>query len=150
LDTLSSRDIHFFVDKNGEVAMSCGDPVLVQHAAAPATSTMMDGASTPAAFHRNPTLLSLAYLLLELFLDRTLEAVHASAQPTTATVLSSYFTAQRVLEKATFPSENYRSAISRCLQGDLHKPGRGFESEDFCQAFYAGVIALLEKDLENA
>ena len=56
LNTLSSRDIHFFVDNNGEVAISYDDPVLVQHAAAPATSTVTDGASTPAAFHRNPTL----------------------------------------------------------------------------------------------
>ncbi len=64
--------------------------------------------------------------------------------------LADYLTAQRALENATLPSEKYRSAVSRCLQGELHQTGRGFEHEDFCQEFYAGVVALLEKDLENA
>ena len=40
--------------------------------------------------------------------------------------------------------------LSRCLQGELLQARPGFESEDFCQKFYAGVVALLEKDLENA
>lgn len=152
--TLTSRDIHFFVDNEGEISTSCGDPILVKRLTAPAPSTVMDQASQAITSKRNPALLSLGYLLLELFLVDTMESFRASAQAPTAVgnVLADYITAQKALEKATFPSENYRSAVSRCLQGDLHvcKPGRGFESEDYCQEFYSGDIALLEKDLENA
>jgi hypothetical protein len=90
-------------------------------------------------------------------LEETLESFRAPlAQATTAAAaatvggidLSDYLMAQRALEKAALPSWNYRSAMSRCLQGELHRLGRGFESKDFCQEFYTGVIALLEKDLE--
>jgi hypothetical protein len=152
--TLTSRDIHFFVDNAGEIAISCGDPILVKRLAGPAPITVMNQASEAVTSKRNPALLSLGYLLLELFLEDTMESFRASGQVTgsVGNVLSDYITAQKALERATFPSENYRSAVSRCLQGDLHvcKPGRGFESEDYCQEFYSGVIALLEKDLENA
>ncbi|KAG7291261.1 hypothetical protein NEMBOFW57_001273 [Staphylotrichum longicolle] len=116
--TLTSRDIHFFVDNEGEVSISCGDPILVKRLTAPAPSTVMDQASQAITSKRNPALLSLGYLLLELFLGDTMESFRASAQAPTAVgnVLADYITAQKALEKATFPSENYRSAVSRCLQ----------------------------------
>lgn len=162
VDDLSSRDIHFPVDGEGQLAISCGDPVLIRRPGAvglstlPSTSTSttaMDRASEAIVGKRNPALLSLAYILLDLFFGQWLESFRAASAAPAAIgcgILSDYFTAQRVLEKATFPSENYRSAVSRCLQGDLHKPGIGFESEDFCQDFYSGVVALLERDFENA
>ncbi|KAK3291887.1 uncharacterized protein B0H64DRAFT_408340 [Chaetomium fimeti] len=154
-ETLTSRDIHFFVDNKGEIAISCGDPILVRRLADPSPNTVTDQTSEVVTSKRNPALLSLGYLLLELFLEDTMKSFRApgeQAPGAVGNVLSDYITAQRALEKATFPSENYRSAVSRCLQGELHvsKPGRGFENEDYCREFYSGVIALLEKDLENA
>ncbi|KLU86152.1 hypothetical protein MAPG_05171 [Magnaporthiopsis poae ATCC 64411] len=164
--TLTSGNIHLFVDAAGELALSCGDPILVQSlvpSTTPAGSSvvpMTEPASAAAAVaaRRDPVLLSLGYLLLEILLGEQLEwfraPVQAAAAAAATTVgcnnFSDYRTAQRALEKATFPSGNYRTAVSRCLEGELHRTGRGFASEDFCQEFYTGVVALLEKDFENA
>ena len=163
LNTLSSRDIHFFVSRDGgeDVAILRSDyPVIIRRPAAAVAATSADAGVAGVAgvaLKRNPTLLSLAYLLLELTLgDARFEPPHALQGTTEAvavgdtSAVSDYLAAQRALERAAFPSENYRSAVSRCLQGGLHRPGPGFDSEDFCQDVYSGVVALLERDLENA
>lgn len=96
----------------------------------------------------NKTLLSLGCLLLELISNESgSDLVHGGDG---TALLPSYLAAHHALASAVLPSKNYRGAVSRCLQGSLHKPGRGLESEDFCQEVYSGVVALLEKDLENA
>ncbi|KAL8282505.1 hypothetical protein RB600_005787 [Gaeumannomyces tritici] len=132
--TLTSENVHLCVDAGTGLVLSCGDPIL------------------------NPVLLSLGYLLLELLLGEKLESFRAPAQAAESTVAaamgrnnySDYCTVQRALEMATFPpSGDYRSAVSRCLDGELHETEQGFENEDFCQKFYRKVVAPLEKELEG-
>ena len=58
--------------------------------------------------------------------------------------------AQSLMEEVRMKSSNYGTAVARCVDGRLHKPGCGLEDGDLCQDVYSGVVALLEKDLENS
>ncbi|KAK0657037.1 hypothetical protein B0T16DRAFT_452536 [Cercophora newfieldiana] len=175
-DTLSSEDIYFFIDGNSKdycndgLTMLGEKPFLVRDkgpnmsTAASASSVATTSSTSPTPFRLvppgvtasvlncNKTLLSLGCLLLELVSnEKTPELLRCSPIPGTQDHVSlpQYLAAHRALVTYSLPSDNYRSAVSRCLQGGLHKPGRGLNTEDGCQDVYSGVVALLERDLEN-
>lgn len=113
---------------------------------------------TASALHCNKTLLSLGCLLFELVSNEKHPGIFQHSTPVGSSSvgidlgsasLPQHIAAHRELARCTLPSDNYRGAVSRCLQGDLHKPGRGLDTEDACQEVYAGVVALLERDLDN-
>jgi len=174
-ETLSSYDIYFFVDgddkdkSNTELTVLGEEPFLVggKRPSSDASTRPSDAASpspphpsqplvsgiTKSALNCNKTLLSLGCLLLELISnEREPEFVRCSPNPgggAGSAPLSQYIAAHRALVTYSLPSDNYRGAVSRCLQGGLHKPGRGLDTEDVCQEVYSRVVALLERDLEN-
>jgi hypothetical protein len=49
----------------------------------------------------------------------------------------------------SFIGPNYGSAVSRCIDGEFHGRGVGLEDQDLSHDVYAGVVALLEKELEG-
>ncbi|KAM7200625.1 hypothetical protein V8F33_003830 [Rhypophila sp. PSN 637] len=111
---------------------------------------------------RNPTLLALGVLLIELEKNKTLdsmrlpEEVFGGGENKTGgarNLLSDYMTAQRLLKEVEQTRSNYGSAVRRCLDCDFRTVGGAdigrldLESEDLRQEVYAGVVALLEEDL---
>ncbi len=93
----------------------------------------------PFSARRNPTLLSLAFLLLEVLLKQNL------CEGTADNMKDLYFQAQKLLPKVKSESSNCFSAVSRCLDGELHTAG--YTDMEFRENLYSGVVALLKKDL---
>lgn len=113
--------------------------------------------STITSLIRNPILLALGALLIELQKNRTLDSMRlpdecfTAGQKETQNLLSDYMTAKRLLNEVYQSSSNYGSAVRRCLDCEFGT-GRGngtldLEDEEFRQEVYGGVIALLEEDL---
>ena len=99
----------------------------------------------------NPTLLSLGILLIELILGKTFDSLRTPRDPVASSnLLVDYMVAQRLVGQVRMASSNYGTAVTRCIGGDLHKDSYCLDSEDFCQEVYSGVVALLERDLENS
>lgn len=92
---------------------------------------------------RNPALLSLGFLLLEIFFQQPIG--RGSGTPREL-LERQYREAQSLLPRLQRQSRNYFSAVSRCLYGELHRPQ--FDKMTFRENFYAGVVSLLKKDLE--
>ena len=104
-----------------------------------------DQAAESGSRQRDPTLLSLGFILIELLLGQDL---FPEAQGPCAPIIHDYYVAaQGVLAKIRNESANYFSAVSRCLDGELHKVG-GMNDKDFTTNVYSGIIALLQLDLD--
>ncbi|KAK4444776.1 hypothetical protein QBC34DRAFT_384992 [Podospora aff. communis PSN243] len=101
---------------------------------------------------RNPTLLALGILLIEILNGQTTEtlrtpeeeAAYRSGSP--AGLVSGYMTARRLLADVYKLSANYGSAVQRCIDGEFPRQKLDLEDEDFGQEVYSGVAALLEED----
>ncbi|OAA67691.1 hypothetical protein LEL_10314 [Akanthomyces lecanii RCEF 1005] len=92
---------------------------------------------------RNPALLSLGFLLVELFFGRPLAADCSIAEQR---LERKFREAQLLLPRIRLESGNYFSAVSRCLDGELHT--RKLDEMQLTEHAYAGIVALLKKDLE--
>lgn len=92
---------------------------------------------------RNPALLSMGILLVEIFLGRPLGQDGGAAGQR---LERKFREAQALLPRIRLESSNYFSAVSRCLDGELHT-GR-YDKMQLIEHTYAGVVALLKKDLE--
>ncbi|KAJ3488728.1 hypothetical protein NLG97_g6140 [Lecanicillium saksenae] len=90
---------------------------------------------------RNQTLRSLGFLLLELFFGRPLWDDLDPSDPG-----SKAARAQVLLMQLRTESLNYFSAVSRCLDGELH--ATPCDDMELRENIYSGVVALLERDLE--
>ncbi|KAK3303044.1 uncharacterized protein B0T15DRAFT_568749 [Chaetomium strumarium] len=104
---------------------------------------------------RNPTLLSLGCVLIEVILGRTLDQSRGGGSPNRQDVgvdlMSDYVAAQSLMDEVRMKSLNYEAAVARCVDdGKLHRHDRGLEDVDLCQDVYSRVVALLEKDLETS
>ncbi|KAI0532831.1 hypothetical protein GGR58DRAFT_517408 [Xylaria digitata] len=99
---------------------------------------------------RNPTLLALGVILIELILGQTIDSLRTPHEEsfTASGLLLNYLTCKRLIDQVGMASSNYATAILRCLDGELHNNQQTLESEDFSHEIYSGVVALLEKDLE--
>jgi hypothetical protein len=116
------------------------------------TSSRLPVGGQPFELMRNATLLSLGILLIELKLGKALQSLRTPPEESVAVLnptFADYMTAQRLLPDIHRASTNYGSAVQRCIDGDLHQQGVGLEDEDLRQEVYAGIVALLEKDLES-
>ncbi len=160
--TLTNRHIFFLGKTNPPDLTIYQHPVVLRH-------LPEDQAPPPAANQtlatvagRDPTLLSLGYVLIEVILGRTLHSVHRP--PRTGDnnggdddddgdgvdPMSTYVAAQGLMEEVRLKSANYWAAVSRCVDGELHERGCGLEDGELCQSVYARVVALLEEDLRNS
>lgn len=147
-DNIGSRDI-FFATKQGYPIYN--HPLVMKSLQTDYPAPYKHEGEIVMPFKCNPTLFSLGVLLIELILGETFESLR-TAQETAlgaSRLLLDYITAQRVVDQIRMMSSNYGTAVTRCFGGDLHKNDHSLDSEDFCQEVYAGVVALLEKDLEN-
>ncbi|KAJ9143383.1 hypothetical protein NKR23_g6633 [Pleurostoma richardsiae] len=141
--TISSRDIFFTTKGNYPIYDS---PFLIK--------VLPDNGPTDQInfpLMRNPTLLSLGLLLIELIMGKTIDSMRTPEERNVASsgMLVDYITAQRLLDQVRMASSYYGTAVSRCVDGDFHTRNLGLDNVDFCQEVYAGVVALLEKDLKN-
>ncbi|KLO99619.1 uncharacterized protein LW94_11106 [Fusarium fujikuroi] len=101
---------------------------------------------------RNQALFYLGVLLIELAFGKSLELLRSARDKssTGSQFFTDYRTAKRLVDQVTsFIGPNYGSAVSRCIDGEFHGRGVGLEDQDLSQDVYAGVVALLEKELEG-
>lgn len=145
-DALTSCDI-CFVRKQGRLAYN--HPFIINRL--PSTELGPRNDETAMLPIGNPMLTSLGILLIELILGKTLASLRTLEEASLAeeTPLADYVTAQRVSRRIKMVSLNYGTAVSRCISGDWNRDG-SLDMEDLCQDVYSGVVALLEKDLENS
>jgi len=104
---------------------------------------------------RNPVLLYLGILLIELFLGKTFDSLRPKAQEenqlhAVTRVLADIIAAQELVQQIRQTSANYGSAVSRCINGDFGGSTAGdLDDEDFRQLVYSSVVTLIEKAVEN-
>ncbi|CVK89852.1 uncharacterized protein FMAN_04009 [Fusarium mangiferae] len=101
---------------------------------------------------RNQSLFYLGVLLIELAFGKSLELLRSECDKssTGSQFFADYRTAKRLADQVTsFIGPNYGSAVSRCIDGEFHGRGVGLEDQDLSHDVYAGVVALLEKELEG-
>jgi hypothetical protein len=103
---------------------------------------------------RDPVLLFLGFILIELLLGQTLlesqgeNNGNSTSAEGTFDLEETYIAAQNCLSRVRHESQNYFSAVSRCLDGELHRHRGDKDDPDFRQSIYSGIVALLKKDLE--
>ncbi|KAF5600528.1 hypothetical protein FPANT_2327 [Fusarium pseudoanthophilum] len=136
---LDSRDIFFFTYQ--------GNPLFTQ----PRLMRNLPDRNDKPEFKRvqsppcaNPALWSLGLLSIELILGRALNVY--DNQPGG----SEYSTVYELIPEVRMISLNYGTAVMRCLGGELHSIDYLSGGADFCQDVYAGIVALLERDLEHS
>ncbi|KAI0411411.1 hypothetical protein F5X98DRAFT_357247 [Xylaria grammica] len=99
---------------------------------------------------RNPTLLALGVILMELILGQTIDSLRTPHEKSfvASNSLMNYLISKRLIDQVGMASSNYATAIARFLDGELHSTQQTLDGEAFSQEIYSGVVTLLEKDLE--
>ncbi|EGU86054.1 hypothetical protein FOPG_11541 [Fusarium oxysporum f. sp. conglutinans race 2 54008] len=138
-DRLDSRDIFFFTYQGSPLFTK---PLLMKNLPDRNDNHGYKTVQSPPS--ANPALWSLGLLLIELILGRALDINNKQSWG------SEYFIAYELLPEVRMISLNYGTAVMRCLGGELHSTDYLSGGADFCQDVYAGIVALLERDLENA
>ena len=125
----------------------------------PAAATSTHTTTLPVKI-RNPTLLALGILLIEIICGQTIDAMRTAEdsqgvftidtkKTDNNTLLSDYMVARRLLSQVYEASSNYGSAVRRCINGDFPRQTLDLDDEDFRQEVYSGVVSLLEEDLSH-
>lgn len=129
-----SRDVFFVMNNEGYPVYQ--HPLLIKGMA-----------STPKSVHCEglfePIFASLGVLLIELFLGATMPVVRERNSTTGA----DWQVAQQLLDRGCISSLNSKAAVSHCFDGF----GAGKDALDLadgCHDVYAGIVSLLEKDLD--
>ena len=136
----------FFIQKNNSPNPSMyWQPVLLRRLPDGEDLLLID--QTAITAERNPTLLSLGCVLIEVILGRTLDSRRSARAG--VDLMSDYVAAQGLMDEVRMKSSNYERAVASCIDGKLHRHGCGLEDGSLCQDVYSGVVALLERDLEN-
>lgn len=117
-----------------------------------AKSEKSEGKSRTVSLIRNPALLALGVLLIELLRGQAIESLQAPEEILGDDLypLSIYMTARRLLGEVSQASSNYGSAVRRCIDGEFQEKDLDLENEDVRHDVYCGVVALLEEDLNNS
>jgi hypothetical protein len=100
---------------------------------------------------RNPTLLALGILLIEIIRGQTVDSLRSPEEAVGGgpSLLSDYVTARRLLNEVYQASSNYGSAVRRCIDGEFERQDLDLDDADFQQEVYSRVVALLEEDLDH-
>lgn len=156
-EALDSHQIFFIVTDDGPIYSHPFFLKLKEPLNSTQPSSTADGSAT-CVLDRDPKLLSLGLLLIELILGQTLDSLKTGTGPgifPEGSLGWKYVIAQSVLPRVKTKSLNYYTAVVRCIDGDFHSrraaaDGTGLDSESLCEEVYSGVVALLEKDYENS
>ncbi|KAF4959949.1 hypothetical protein FGADI_1452 [Fusarium gaditjirri] len=100
---------------------------------------------------RNQTLFYLGVLLMELAFGKPLELLRCERDKSSigSQFFTDYRTAKRLVDQVkSFIGPSYGSAVSRCIDGEFHGRGVGLEDQDLSHDVYAGVVALLEREMQ--
>jgi len=138
----TSRDIFFL---RGDGSPSYGRVFVM-------AGSGVSGVSAPAfPMIRNPTLLALGILLIEIIRGQTIDSLRSpnEAFGVGGGLLADYVTARRLLNEVYQASSNYGSAVRRCIDGEFERQSLDLDDVDFQQEVYSRVVALLEEDLRH-
>ncbi|GAP93126.1 hypothetical protein SAMD00023353_6800200 [Rosellinia necatrix] len=143
--TISSQDV-FFIQKNDFPFYD--QPFVMKRP--PAESLAIQNAGQDAPFPRNPVLVALGVLLIELIQGKPINLLRTPQEESLAhsKLLQDYMTIKRLLQDVRMASSNYAAAVTRCVDGDFHCGGLTLDNEELCEGVYSGIVALLERDLE--
>lgn len=166
-DLLTSSNV-FFLFREGFTLSPDSEQAFVIASSGPLTPSKQQSIPTATNINtttlpvkiRNPTLLALGVLLIEIMCGQTIDAMRTpedsqgvfaidTTNTTADTVLSDYMVARRLLPQVHEASSNYGSAVSRCINGDFPRQRLDLEDEGFRQEVYSGVVSLLEEDLSH-
>jgi len=93
----------------------------------------------------NLTILSLSALLIQVIIGRVVDGLEMTGNLDISAILSKTEAAGHFASHTRQDGgPNYEAAVKWCLKSVLEVAG--FEDDNFCQDFYGGVVALLEKD----
>lgn len=100
---------------------------------------------------RNQTLFTLGVLLIELWYGRSIEELEiAEDHDCQGTPGITWCTADRLVDEIEYQAgKRYSDAVRRCVRCDFDRRDMSLDSEGFQEAVYNGVVALLEKDLNQ-
>ncbi|PNP45283.1 hypothetical protein TGAMA5MH_03006 [Trichoderma gamsii] len=143
----SNRDI-FFVQSESGSSFDYDRPFLM--ARSDQSEAKLKTIDNPTI--RNPTLLAIGVLLIELLQGKPIESLQAPEEKELGNdSLSLYTTASRLLRGVyREASSNYGTAVSRCIDGKIQGKHLNLENENDLHDIYCGVVALLEEDLNNS
>ncbi|KAK5626598.1 hypothetical protein RRF57_002313 [Xylaria bambusicola] len=143
--TISSQDI-FFIQK--KYFPFYDQPFVMK--SLPTKSVATQNVCQDAPFPRNPVLVSLGVLLVELIQGKPINLLRTPQEEslTHTKLLQDYMTVKRLLQDVRMASSNYAAAVTRCVDGDFHNGGLTLDNEELCEGVYSGIVALLERDLE--
>lgn len=143
--TISSQDV-FFIQKKDFPFYD--QPFVMK--SLPTKSLATQDMSQDAPFPRNPVLVSLGVLLIELIQGKPINQLRTPQEESLAhtKLLQDYMTVKRLLQDVRMASSNYATAVTRCVDGDFHNGGLTLDNEELCEGVYSGIVALLERDLE--
>ncbi|KAI0968602.1 hypothetical protein F4678DRAFT_442296 [Xylaria arbuscula] len=144
-ETLTSKDI-FFIQKKDYPFYD--QPFVIK--SLPTNTQNPSNQSQDAPFPRNPVLVALGVLLIELIQGKTIDLLRTPQENSLShkKPLQDYMTVKRLLQDVRMASSNYAAAVTRCVDGELHSGGLTLDNEELCEGVYSGIVALLEKDLE--
>ncbi|ETS79431.1 hypothetical protein PFICI_09284 [Pestalotiopsis fici W106-1] len=152
-DTSLSRDI-IFIQKQGFIDFQrvfIGRDAVDQTPPALLNKLMID----PRRHVRNPALLALAIVLVEIMLARPFEELRAETTPWNVAAITDARSDLEAAQKLAHRVHNefgsmVGSAIRRCVTGDFDCANISLEDEEFRQEFNAGVVALLKDNMKYA
>ncbi|KAI1735504.1 hypothetical protein F4680DRAFT_435475 [Xylaria scruposa] len=144
-ETISSQDI-FFIQKKEFPFYD--QPFVIK--SLPTKSVAMQNVCQDAPFPRNPVLVALGVLLIELIEGKPINQLRTPQEESLAhtKLLQDYMTVKRLLQDVRMSSSNYAAAVGRCVDGDFHNGGLTLDNEELCEGVYSSIVALLERDLE--
>ncbi|KAI1313325.1 hypothetical protein F5Y03DRAFT_338673 [Xylaria venustula] len=141
--TISSNDIFFIRKKDFPFY---DQPFVIKNL--PVNASGLGIESPDASFPRNPVLVALGVLLIELIQGKTIDLLRTPKEKLYAKAMQDYITVKRLLQDVRMASSNYAAAVTRCVDGEFHKGGLTLDNDELCEGVYSGIVALLEKDLE--
>ena len=105
----------------------------------------------PCRVIRNETLFTLGVLLIELWYGKSIEELQIPAdRDCEGTPGVAWCAADRLVDEIEFQAgKRYSEAVRRCVRCDFDRRDISLDSESFQQAVYNGVVALLERNLEQ-
>jgi hypothetical protein len=126
-------------------------PVIPTHFDSKPTDSPLPEDQQP--LHKNPDILALGILLLELFFGKPIEEYRTADDLTPEGKVDAntdFWVAGRLCDESDWDVHlNYRRAVEACLNWNLEGPDNDFNGSSLYQFLYKDVVWLLEKELKG-